>query len=359
MTHRDRSKIKLSRRKILAGLGTVGVASASAGVGTTTFLSDREDLPNNTVTAGSEHLKVDWQEHYADMLGDEAEIDGVRTVESPEEVDENEVGLPYPGSPAVAVDDTSLTEFMNATALEAFPDPDDDGIQGGEGFEYDPCIHGADTPEDLDPTPEGALRTHNTDTVEDGEPKPVVAVEDVKPGDFGELTLSFHVCEDDSYVWMTGELVDESENGMTEPERNDPDESGYTDSEDENPGELADAVQTAVWYNTDCDNIQDVGEDELIFEGSLSQTLSLLSQADGIPLDGDLSTSYDEVVETDGEFSPNEGDDPNRDCFASDETNCVALAWWIPEDYGDEIQTDSVRFDVGFYSEQCSANDGS
>ncbi|MDX1747161.1 MAG: hypothetical protein R3324_14585, partial [Halobacteriales archaeon] len=76
----------------------------------------------------------------------------------------------------------------------------------------------------------------------------------VKPGDFGELTLSFHLCDNPGYVWLTGELVSESENGFTEPELKDPDEDG--------PGgtpELADEIQTLLWYDEDGDNVYEPG----------------------------------------------------------------------------------------------------
>ena len=51
--------IGLSRRKILGGLGAVGLASAGAGLGTTAYFNDTESFDNNTLTAGSLDLKVD------------------------------------------------------------------------------------------------------------------------------------------------------------------------------------------------------------------------------------------------------------------------------------------------------------
>jgi hypothetical protein len=38
-------------------------------------------------------------------------------------------------------------------------------------------------------------------------------------------------------------------------------------------------------------------------------------------------------------------------------THCFGLAWWVPEDVGNVIQSDSVSFDLGFYTEQCRNND--
>ncbi|OYR85066.1 hypothetical protein DJ72_04610, partial [Halorubrum distributum] len=57
-------KIGLSRRKMLVGLGAVGVASAGAGIGTTAYFNDTETFEDNTLTAGSLDLfvHVDYSE---------------------------------------------------------------------------------------------------------------------------------------------------------------------------------------------------------------------------------------------------------------------------------------------------------
>lgn len=53
-------ELELPRRKLLAGLGTIGVASAGAGVGTMAFLNDTESMENNVMTAGTLDLTLDW-----------------------------------------------------------------------------------------------------------------------------------------------------------------------------------------------------------------------------------------------------------------------------------------------------------
>lgn len=50
--------ISLSRRHMLLGLGTVGVASAGAGLGTTAYFSDTESFADNMLTAGELNLYV-------------------------------------------------------------------------------------------------------------------------------------------------------------------------------------------------------------------------------------------------------------------------------------------------------------
>jgi predicted ribosomally synthesized peptide with SipW-like signal peptide len=265
--------IELSRRKILAGLGTIGAASAGVGLGTSAYFSDEETFTNNTLVAGSLDLKVDWEEHYSDWSDDESEgLENDVLMSAPgDETDVAYVGLPDPNDPLIYVAEEDLSTFMDNTAVEAYPDPDDDGVQNDfaaqpgeeteDGVGYI-CEDGADTPEDLDPT-EGLRTANGPDTMrgaptvdENGDPLPLISIEDVKPGDFGELTLSFHLCDNPGYVWMFADNVMASENGVTEPEMKDPDE----DYPDDDTVELLDAVQTTWWYDDDGDNVLDLEE---------------------------------------------------------------------------------------------------
>ncbi|WP_255192357.1 SipW-dependent-type signal peptide-containing protein [Natronobeatus ordinarius] len=54
----DDNTIGLSRRRVLGGLGAIGVASAGAGIGTTAYFSDQEQFDDNTITAGEFGLTV-------------------------------------------------------------------------------------------------------------------------------------------------------------------------------------------------------------------------------------------------------------------------------------------------------------
>lgn len=531
----------LTRRKVLAGLGTVGVASAGAGLGTSAYFSDREDFKDNTLTAGALDLKVDWEEHY---YWDQ--INGLDVQRTQPSDSEDYVGMPDPADPLVWVHKDDLGTFMDNTSIEAYPDADDDSVQD-DLEQYDSCQDFADTPEDLDPSK--GLRTKTDDTLTaNGDPAPLINLHDVKPGDFGELTLSFHLCDNPGYVWLNGALGEVAENGHTEPERKDPDESGASDSTDPADVELLDAVETMLWYDEDGDNVfepggakgkadvvialdrsgsmqgspmddakeaaktlvdalggaaqvgvvsfakdasldqglttnksdaksaidaispigptnieggvrqsheellqgdqfgaygesgkarpaadkimvllsdgkpnvdddgdgdtdptdeataakndgvelftvafgdadkqmmEDMASDpkdshayvgkqedlvnifgqigkiisgeERFFRGSLRELLSVVGQDNGIPLDGNRGTAYEEVDSGD----PNDGADPNREAFVNSTNNFIGLAWWLPVDHANEIQTDSVSFDLGFYTEQARHNDGS
>ncbi|WP_336023152.1 SipW-dependent-type signal peptide-containing protein [Halobellus salinisoli] len=52
-------KFEISRRKALTGLGTIGVASAGAGLGTSALFSDTESFEDNTIQAGSFSMTVE------------------------------------------------------------------------------------------------------------------------------------------------------------------------------------------------------------------------------------------------------------------------------------------------------------
>jgi hypothetical protein len=54
-------------------------------------------------------------------------------------------------------------------------------------------------------------------------------------------------------------------------------------------------------------------------------------------------------------YCPDTGDTPR--CFPDQETFCVGFEWWLPKEVGNEVQSDTVAFDVGFYAEQCRHNE--
>jgi predicted ribosomally synthesized peptide with SipW-like signal peptide len=190
-------EFKLSRRRTLAALGTIGAASAGAGLGTSAYFSDQETFENNRLVAGELDLKVSWDEHYSDWKGEETQYASM-----PESGETPDLSLPAadPNGRPIELVFSDRSAFMDATRQEQFP-------EGGLGAEEDPCEALADVGDD--------------DTA-----APVVSIDDVKPGDFGEVTFDFAACDNPAYLWMNGGLIDESENGFTEPELDDADEDG-------------------------------------------------------------------------------------------------------------------------------------
>ena len=57
-TTMSEEKINRARRKVLGGIGGIGIASAGAGLGTTAYFSDQEEFTDNTIRAGEFGLSV-------------------------------------------------------------------------------------------------------------------------------------------------------------------------------------------------------------------------------------------------------------------------------------------------------------
>jgi len=252
-------RFNLSRRKALAALGTIGVASAGAGLGTSAYFSDQETFENNQLTAGTLDLGVGYSTHYSDWSDDEGNGVEVNMYDGPagETGDASELTPGYTGLPA------------NDAWLIEVDDPDQ--------F-LDNTEQASVTNEGCDPEGVGAL------TQADGE-SAIIDLGDVKPGDFGEVTFDLELCTNPGYVWINnpgGVTADES--GVTEPEADDPQEDGDPDSTDPADVELLDVAQAAVWLD-DGDNYQDGGERPLLVD-SLRNVLDALNSGNGVRIDG-------------------------------------------------------------------------
>ncbi|MFB6163936.1 MAG: VWA domain-containing protein [Haloarculaceae archaeon] len=204
MNDDDPQLYNLSRRKVLGGLGAIGLASAGAGLGTSAYFTDTELFTDNAITAGTLDLKLDYKATYdggPGRLSDLEEFypdaqdlgDGVYLLDQ----------TPRPGS------NEAWEEFL---------------------AEYGYCGEGSD------------------DYLVNGDGIPVFNLQDVKPGDSGEVTISLHLCDNPAWLEMNGELVENLENGVVEPEAD-------VDPNGDDSGELADAIEVTVWYDEDCDNV--------------------------------------------------------------------------------------------------------
>jgi predicted ribosomally synthesized peptide with SipW-like signal peptide len=315
-TMTDDTPINLTRRKALAALGSIGVASAGAGLGTSAYFSDRETFENNQLTAGTLDMKIAWETHYSDWSADEAEFARMPaggetpTFRLPADGDdERPIELVIEDGPG----------FLDATRRSQ----DNGGVFAGAGL----CGTGADVPDE----------------------RVLIDIGDVKPGDFGGAGFRFELCTNPGYLWLTGGLRAASENGTTEPEEDDPDERSDV-------VELLDAVQVAVGVGTTSDlsapqpanllpsTAPSGGAMELVETMSLRTFLQQLGTGPGVPLDADPSTAERDCFEGGSESSPTQ-------YYAS-------VVWWLPVDHANQVQSDEVRFDLGFYTEQCRHNDG-
>jgi len=280
----DNRQFSVSRRKVLAGLGTIGIASAGAGLGTTAYFSDQETFENNQLTAGTLDMKVDWEEHYSDWSDDEAAFASMGTMEEHDielpaltsggqfVADAKPIYLTLDGTTA-AEKQTAKDNLWDATSVEAFPDV----LNGGGSYDgIQDAFSDADACDILTDVGGNASglsddrRTRGTfagQTTEEADP--LINIQDIKPGDFGEVTFSFHLCDNPGYVWLNGDLIEARENGHTEPENEDPDTVGPSD-EVSGPDDLAtsqvellDEIVTRVWYDPNGNNQVDVLSGEL------------------------------------------------------------------------------------------------
>ena len=337
-------KFELSRRKILAGLGTIGVASAGVGLGTSAYFSDKESFENNQLVAGELDLKVGWQEHYSNWMDDDYDpYPGQETTyaEMPDSGETPDVFLPAgpDQSGAKPIELVFVDPPGDDGGSDSRPDEDDGGrqfLRNTKRSDVNGGIYGG--PESL------------CDTDADVDDQVLIEVEDLKPGDWGFAYFRLQLCDNPGYLWLTGGLESANENGVTEPEADDPDE----DYPDGDTVELLDEVQVAYGVGTTNDIAAsqpanpnpefDTDTGQFTTQSTLREFLSALSDGQGIPLDGDIAAE--------------EGGGTGRECFSGTTDHYLSVFWWLPIDHGNQVQSDSATFDLGFYTEQCRHNDG-
>ena len=315
---------ELTRRQAFAALGTIGVASAGAGLGTSAYFSDQETFENNQLTAGTLDMKVAATEHYSDWSPDEAEYAGMAT-----DAASTDIRLPAGKGQtdardiAIDVDGDNYANFFDAISTD------------GDGDPYNRVNGGVSAATD------GLCGTES-----DADGPVIVDISDVKPGDFGGAQFAFELCDNPGYVWLTGGLDSANENDVTEPEADDPDEeSGVV--------ELLDAIQVTYSVgpiNGDPSGFEDTDAGfQPVEQYTLREFLATLD-GDGIALDGDI----------DAEVGGGTGE---QGCFAGSlddgsAVHQVSVVWWLPIDHGNQVQSDSATFELGFYTEQCRHNAG-
>lgn len=153
--------------------------------------------------------------------------------------------------------------------------------------------------------------------------------EDVKPGDFGEDTISFHV-DNDAWLKMTVNVTGDNENGCTEPELGE-----ETACESDSDGELQENLLFKVWLDqgvtpgfqgpqdlSECDNDFVELEPVIIAEGTVQDQ---------------------EVWEL---------DDYNGSYLEGNKTSCFGVAWRLPSSVTNNVQTDGMEATMTFEVEQ-------
>jgi hypothetical protein len=230
--------LNLSRRKVLAGLGMIGIASAGAGLGTTAYFRDAE------LEAGRLDVKMDYRATYNAWLP-LSETDAI--VEGPVIPDpDSEMGVIVGQAPDIRNDDggaISGEEWAEFTRASDACDVDSEGTllteidrvgeQLGSTYSYETT--GAD--DYLGP--DGQIYV-------DGETGLMFDLSDVKPKDEGEATLSLHTCGNPAFLWLRAMIESSTENDNVEPE--------LSLGDDDADSELANYIHVRLWDDIDCSN---------------------------------------------------------------------------------------------------------
>ncbi|WP_439027020.1 hypothetical protein [Haloarchaeobius sp. DT45] len=213
------NNISLSRRQILAGLGTIGVASSGPVLGTTAFYNDDEAVKGR-YGAGRVDLLLDYRTTY--MPGERYDLQGIPEDQRPPVV---------PGTDGTVYELESVPDFGEVLSADEW---------GRRTLALDACAAEQD---------EFASQLLN------GETGIFVDLDDIKPFDRGETTFSLHLCGNPSFLDVCAvdiaydEDVREGVSTPTEPES----EHGDTDD----VGELQDFMHVKFWYDPNCNNNQD------------------------------------------------------------------------------------------------------
>ncbi len=328
----DNPNTRLSRRKLLGGLGAIGVASAGAGLGTTAFFSDEESFTDNTIEAGAVELRMDWQQSY------------------------------YTGIDGQDPDDHTTWEPINA-----YPDLDGDNLQDPIYTRFqlqeDPTLVGLPedaSDEDIEAGYRGQFASFDgTDTDGTGNHEfvgPVIDLDDVKPGDKGEITISKHVFDNPAYLWLNASNYQHTVGGLNDPKREALTEI-YGDLDDEaliaaaeEEMQFAKEIDATLWYDDDCDNFFDEGAGACI-QLVVDNTDSMGSQAPGSTdelKDELLIEALEEYVGRLDTKDGSESADGDTSPFSVGLTNWTAVADTVltpTSDVGDIIGTDGGNYE--------------
>ncbi|MBN2094648.1 MAG: VWA domain-containing protein [Candidatus Aenigmarchaeota archaeon] len=155
--------------------------------------------------------------------------------------------------------------------------------------------------------------------------QPILNFGDVKPGDYGESTISIHVTSNPAWVCAKISGLSNAENGCTEPE----DEAdGTCGDQGLGEGELQDVLSFDIWRDYDCENDFDVEIDEYLVQGAKATDLvwPIADALTGEPVQPGVNY-------------------------------CIAVAWSVPSETGNIIQTDSVMADISFEAIQQRHNE--
>jgi len=318
--------LNINSRILLSGAAILAAAALIIGA-TLAFFSDTETSEGNILQAGGLDLKIDSEAHYAGLVCEE---------------DEGNDGPNF-----IWVDDNPSSTTR--------PDLVDKECSG--------------TWEETDLGPEHKF----------------FDLSDIKPGDEGEVTVSLHVFDNDAWGRLVINDILDEDNGCTEPESED---AGDVTCNGDPDGELQENLLFRIWLDEglingfqcssperearceadpeEGDNIwqettivnqQSVpAEPQLVAPGTLDEGGEILNIWQGLQVAYGLQ----------GCVGSGDPDDRTTTCIGltpdghmiGSVTYYFGLAWELPDDVEDIVQTDSLQADMRFEIEQHRNNPG-
>ncbi len=275
-------------KRILLSLLALSLAGAGLFYGSQAYFSDVEESVGNTFAAGALDLQIDSQAHYAGL--------------------------------------TCTPVIGDGELVTGYVWKEDDGVK-------------TTRPDLIDDPCDGTWAATDLTT------EKFFTLEDVKPGDEGENTISMRVIDNPAYMCVTIDNLVDKDNGQTEPEL-------VVDTADD-VGELSQEIRFFAWADNGLgtgeagNNKWDVGEPKLFSntEGPASDVLG-----------GKVYPLYT----------------PLNGAFPGDTTQYIGLYWCYGKLLVDETlntltcdgvggtnltQTDSMSADISFYVEQARNNE--
>lgn len=166
---------------------------------------------------------------------------------------------------------------------------------------------------------------------------PVISIGNVMPGDAGTLVVGLDVVDGEGAealdVWFRGDVTDDTENGINEPEATDGDTTPGN-------GELDEAAVVEIWIDGSplgsCNGVVDLDESlrqPLVAAAPFADAFAATANAGGA---GGLRV-FD-------------------DCLAPGALRCVALSWELPADADNRSQGDTLGFDFAFAAGPCGGD---
>lgn len=278
-------------KKVFGSTLTIGVVLAVAVAATSSYFSDTESSLGNTFVAGSIDLLIDSEAHYAGLVC----VDGTWQYDNEEE-------------------ETSRPDLLGQECTGSWESTDLDTLISSAFFNYD----------------------------------------DIKPGDEGENTISITVEDNDAWLCMNIDNMQDLDNTLTEPEE-DADPDGL------DSGELAENLHFTAWLDQGetpgFQNDEDPGEGDNIWQGEDAEPL-LFSNESG-PASDVLGGKTYALADAGSIGGP----------IAGGITHYIGLQWCAGTmtinageitcdgaSMGNETQTDSLTADIHIYAEQSRNN---